>query len=65
MDLTDDSIKGTPNRVKKMFVKKFFGGLNPARKPNASTFDNNYKYGEMLVENIIVTLPASTIYYPL
>jgi GTP cyclohydrolase I len=32
----------------------FFGGLNPARKPNASTFDNNYKYGEMLVENIIV-----------
>jgi uncharacterized protein (DUF362 family) len=38
----------------KMFVKKFFGGLNPARKPNASTFDNNYKYGEMLVENIIV-----------
>jgi GTP cyclohydrolase I len=55
MDLTDDSIKGTPNRVAKMFVKEIFGGLNPARKPKASTFDNNYKYGEMLVEkNIIV-----------
>src|SRR3970040_417906 len=55
MDLTDDSMKGTPNRVAKMFVKEIFGGLNPAKKPNASTFDNNYKYGEMLVEkNIIV-----------
>lgn len=53
MDLTDDSMKGTPNRVAKMFVKEIFGGLNPARKPKASTFDNNYKYGEMLVEKNI------------
>ena len=53
MDLNDDSIKGTPNRVAKMFVKELFGGLNPAKKPNASTFDNNYKYGEMLVEKNI------------
>nr|WP_294785624.1 GTP cyclohydrolase I FolE [uncultured Flavobacterium sp.] len=53
MDLTDDSIKGTPNRVAKMFVKEIFGGLNPARQPKASTFDNNYKYGEMLVEKNI------------
>jgi GTP cyclohydrolase I len=55
MDLTDDSIKGTPNRVAKMFVNEIFGGLNPAKKPSASTFENNYKYNEMLVEkNIIV-----------
>ncbi|KQS46164.1 MULTISPECIES: GTP cyclohydrolase I FolE [Flavobacterium] len=53
MDLTDDSLKGTPNRVAKMFVKEIFGGLNPAKKPNASTFINNYKYGEMLVEKNI------------
>lgn len=53
MDLNDDSIKGTPNRVAKMFVKEIFGGLNPSKKPNASTFDNNYKYGEMLVEKNI------------
>lgn len=53
MDLTDDSMKGTPNRVAKMFVKEIFGGLNPAKKPSASTFDNNYKYGEMLVEKNI------------
>src|SRR5690606_15781428 len=54
MDLTDDSIKGTPNRVAKMIVKEIFGGLNPAKKPSSSTFDNKYKYGEMLVEKNIV-----------
>jgi GTP cyclohydrolase I len=53
MDLTDDSMKGTPNRVAKMFVKEIFGGLNPNKKPSASTFKNNYKYGEMLVEKNI------------
>ena len=53
MDLNDDSLKGTPNRVAKMFVKEIFGGLNPNKKPKASTFANNYKYGEMLVEKNI------------
>lgn len=53
MDLTDDSLKGTPNRVAKMFVREIFGGLNPNKKPKASTFANNYKYGEMLVEKNI------------
>ncbi len=53
MDLTDDSLKGTPNRVAKMFVNEVFGGLNPANKPKASTFKNKYKYGEMLVEKNI------------
>ncbi|PRX14566.1 GTP cyclohydrolase I [Nonlabens ulvanivorans] len=54
MDMTDDSLKGTPNRVAKMFVKEIFGGLRPDAKPSASTFDNKYKYGEMLVEKNIV-----------
>ena len=53
LDLTDDSLKGTPNRVAKMFVNEIFGGLDPAKKPSASTFDNKYKYGEMLVEKNI------------
>lgn len=53
MDLNDDSLKGTPNRVAKMFVKEIFGGLNPKKKPSSSTFENNYKYGEMLVEKNI------------
>jgi len=53
MDLEDDSIKGTPRRVAKAYVNELFGGLNPANKPKLSTFDNNYKYGEMLVEKNI------------
>lgn len=54
LDLTDDSLKGTPKRVAKMFVKEIFGGLHPQLKPKASTFENKYKYGEMLVEKNIV-----------
>src|SRR6056300_1258075 len=53
MDLTDDSLKGTPKRVAKAYVKEIFGGLHPERKPKASTFKNSYKYGEMLVEKNI------------
>ena len=54
MDMTDDSIKGTPNRVAKMFVNEIFGGLHPDKKPKASTFENKYKYNEMLVEKDII-----------
>ncbi|WP_430906322.1 GTP cyclohydrolase I FolE [Maribacter sp. 2-571] len=53
LDLEDDSLKGTPLRVAKMFVNELFGGLHPDRKPKASTFDNKYQYGEMLVEKNI------------
>lgn len=53
LDLTDDSLKGTPNRVAKMFVNEIFSGLDPKNKPKASTFKNKYKYGEMLVEKNI------------
>jgi GTP cyclohydrolase I len=53
MDLNDDSLKGTPMRVAKMYVNEIFGGLKPEKKPKASTFKNNYRYGEMLVEKNI------------
>ena len=53
MDLTDDSLKGTPKRVAKMFVNEIFSGLNPDNMPNPSTFENKYKYNEMLVEKNI------------
>jgi GTP cyclohydrolase I len=53
LDLEDDSLKGTPNRVAKMFVNEIFGGLHPDRKPKSSTFENKYKYNEMLVEKNI------------
>jgi len=54
LDLTDDSLQGTPQRVAKMYVNELFAGLKPERKPSASTFDNKYQYGEMLVEKNIV-----------
>ncbi len=54
MDLTDDSLKGTPKRVAKAFVNELFMGLNPKNMPKPSTFENNYSYGEMLVEKNIV-----------
>ena len=53
LDLTDDSLSGTPHRVSKMFVKEIFSGLNPENKPNISVFENKFKYGEMLVEKNI------------
>ncbi|WP_209272324.1 GTP cyclohydrolase I FolE [Wenyingzhuangia aestuarii] len=54
LDLTDDSLKGTPKRVAKAFVNELFGGLNPKNRPRLSTFSNSYRYGEMLVEKNIV-----------
>lgn len=53
MDLTDDSLKGTPKRVAKAYINEIFHGLNPAHKPKMSVFENKYKYGEMLVEKNI------------
>jgi GTP cyclohydrolase IA len=53
LDLTDDSLKGTPHRVAKMYVKEIFSGLNPDNKPDIKLFENKYKYNEMLVEKDI------------
>lgn len=53
MDLSDDSLSGTPRRVAKMYVSEIFKGLNPQNKPEATLFDNKYQYGEMLVEKNI------------
>lgn len=53
LDLSDDSLQGTPGRVAKMFVKEIFSGLNPANKPDIKLFDNKYNYNQMLVEKNI------------
>jgi GTP cyclohydrolase IA len=53
LDLTDDSLSGTPYRVAKMYVKEIYRGLNPANKPKLSVFENKYGYREMLVEKNI------------
>jgi GTP cyclohydrolase I len=53
LDLTDDSLKGTPERVAKMYVKEIFSGLDPANKPKIALFENRYQYNQMLVEKDI------------
>lgn len=53
MDLTDDSLRGTPKRVAKMYVKEIFSGLDPKNKPGISLFDNKFEYNEMLLERDI------------
>ena len=53
MDLLDDSLRGTPLRVAKMYVKELFQGLNPANMPSMTLFENKFQYNEMLVEKNI------------
>lgn len=53
LDLNDDSLRGTPKRVAKMYVQEIFSGLNPANKPSVALFENKYQYNEMLVEKDI------------
>jgi GTP cyclohydrolase I len=53
LDLNDDSLKETPERVAKMYVKEIFSGLNPKNKPEITTFENKYQYNKMLVEKNI------------
>lgn len=50
LDLNDDSLKGTPERVAKMYIDEIFSGLNPANKPKIALFENKYQYNQMLVE---------------
>jgi GTP cyclohydrolase I len=53
LDLTDDSLKGTPKRVAKMYINEIFSGLNPLNKPTPTLFENKYNYNQMLVEKYI------------
>lgn len=53
LDLSDDSLRGTPKRVAKMYIDEIFSGLNPANKPKVALFDNKYQYNQMLVEKNI------------
>ena len=53
LDLSDDSLRGTPMRVAKMYVKEIFSGLDPKNKPKIALFDNKYQYRQMLIEKNI------------
>jgi GTP cyclohydrolase I len=53
LDLSNDSLQGTPKRVAKMYIDEIFSGLNPANKPKITLFDNIYQYKQMLIEKNI------------
>jgi GTP cyclohydrolase I len=53
LDLTDDSLQGTPRRVAKMLVSEIFSGLNPEKKPEIRLFQNTYRYQNILLEKNI------------
>jgi GTP cyclohydrolase I len=53
LDLTDDSLRGTPKRVAKMYIEEIFSGLNPKNEPKVALFDNKFGYNEMLIEKNI------------
>jgi len=66
LDLTDDSLRGTPHRVAKMYVQEIFSGLNPGNKPAAALFENKYQYNQMLVEkNILVQSTCEHHFLPI
>lgn len=48
LDLTDDSLKDTPQRVAKMYVNEIFSGLNPHNFPRMTTIDNKLGYDSMV-----------------
>ncbi|MBL8001423.1 MAG: GTP cyclohydrolase I FolE [Flavobacteriales bacterium] len=53
LDLSDDSLQGTPRRVARMFVNEVFSGLDPENKPAPTLFANKFGYKGMLVERDI------------
>jgi len=50
LDMDDDSLQDTPNRVAKMFVNEIFWGLDYKAFPKCTTIDNKMHYDEMVVE---------------
>lgn len=43
LDLTDESLSGTPDRVAKMYVQEIFSGLDPRNFPDISFFEDKYQ----------------------
>ena len=53
LDLKDDSLRGTPMRVAKMYIEEIFSGLDPKNKPKIALFDNKCQYDQMCGEKNI------------
>lgn len=49
LDMNDDSLKGTPSRVAKMYCYEIFTGLDYSLFPKCSTFENKMQSDELIV----------------
>lgn len=55
LDLTDDSLRDTPERISRMYVDEIFSGLDYARFPKATSIANKMQVEEMVrIEGISV-----------
>lgn len=48
LDLNDDSLRDTPMRVAKMYVREVFAGLSSCNFPSITSIDNKLDYNEMV-----------------
>ncbi|EIC2298176.1 GTP cyclohydrolase I FolE [Vibrio cholerae] len=56
LDLTDDSLEETPQRIAKMYVDEIFSGLDYANFPKITVIENKIKVSEMVkVKDITLT----------
>lgn len=53
LDLDDDSLKGTPQRMAKMYVNELFWGLDPNNFPKCTAVENKFNYDEFVIEKDI------------
>lgn len=66
LDLTNETLEGTPYRIAKMYVKEMFAGLNPQNKPRMTSFSNEFQYDKMLIEkNITVNSACEHHFLPI
>jgi GTP cyclohydrolase IA len=56
LDLQDDSLRESPNRVAKMYVQELFWGLDPNNFPKCTVIDNKMGYDEMVLERGITVM---------
>ena len=61
LDLSDDSLKGTPKRVAKMYIEEIFSGLNPANKPKIALFEISINITKCWLRKILVFIQIVSI----
>ena len=56
MDLTNDSLRESPQRIARMYVREIFKGLNVENFPKITVIENDMSYDQMIVVRDITVL---------